>query len=166
MRIPLTAGQAVTIHGWLQPKETLSWVDVLGNPTLTFSFLVSQTRIPVELLHRLQPDINAWVSASRVRLEDIPALTLWGAHPLRDLNADLGDLIHMEWPACVLCRAGVTYADLVDAGMTHDSMGLFGFTLREWGSLGFGPADAERLQASALARLFNLTPADVCKCLR
>jgi len=166
MRIPLTAGQAVTIHGWLQPKETLSWTDVLTDPALTFSFLHTHTKIPKELLHRLQPDIAAWAAAGRVRLEDMPALAQWGAHPIRDLNADLGDIIHMRWPAAVLAKSGVTYADLVGAGMTHDSMGLFGYTLRDWSVLGFSAADAERLHASALARLFNLTAADVIKCLR
>ncbi len=166
MRIPLTAGQAVTIHGWLQPKETLSWMDVLSNPLLTFSFLHIQTGIPKELLHRLQPDITAWVAEGRVRLEDTPSLSQWGAHPIRDLNADLGDIIHMRWPAAVMAKSGVTYSDLVDAGMTHDSMGLFGYTLCDWRVLGFTASDAERLHASALARLFNLTAADVIKCLR
>lgn len=166
MKIPLTAGQAVTIHGWINPKETLSWVDVLANQELSFSFLNTHTRIPRELLHRMQPDIAAWVHAGRVRAEDTPALAPWRAHPIRDLKADLGDLINLRWPASVLAKSGVTYADLVDAGMTHESMGLFGYTLCDWSALGFMAKDAERLSAAACARLFNLPPAEVVKCLK
>jgi hypothetical protein len=156
----------VTIHGWLNPKETLSWTDVLGNATLTFAFLNTRTRIPRELLHRLQPDMAAWVNASRVSLEDLPSLTPWGAHPIRDLQADLGDIVHMGWGAAVLAKAGVTYSELVEAGMTPQSMGLLGFTLYDWNSLGLTAADAEQIPAATLARLFNLTPVGVARCLK
>ena len=164
MRIPLTAGQIVTIHGWLAPKETLSWTDVLGDEHLTFSFLHQHACISKELLHRLQPDIGAWVSAKRVELSDMPALTLWGAHPTRDLKADLGDLIGMGWGAQAMRKAGVTYSDLLEAGMTPASMQLFGYTLYDWSTLGFSETDAMRLTAPELGRLFGLTRGDVSRC--
>jgi hypothetical protein len=164
MKIPLTAGQSVTIHGWMNPKETLSWGDVLANEQLTFSFLSTSTHISPVLLHRLQPDIGAWVSAKRVDLSDILMLAPWGAHPLRDLKADLGDLVHMGWRAHTLRGTGVTYSDLVDAGMTPDSMILFGYTLYDWSTLGFSESDAAAFPAPTLARLFGLTRADVSRC--
>jgi hypothetical protein len=164
MKIPLTAGQIVTIHGWMTPKETLSWTDVLYNERLTFSFLHCQACISKELLHRLQPDITAWVSAKRVGLQDAPMLTLWGAHPIRDLKADLGDLINLGWRAAAMQKAGVTYADLVEAGMTPASMMLFGYTLYDWSTLGFTEPDASGLTAPELGRLFGLTRADVSRC--
>lgn len=164
MKIPLTAGQIVTIHGWLAPKETLSWIDVLADESLTFAFLHGHARITKELLHRLQPDIGAWVSAKRVELLDAPLLTQWGAHPTRDLKADLGDLIHLGWNAAAMRKAGVTYADLVEAGMTPVSMLLFGYTLYDWSTLGFSESDAAGFSAPELGRLFGLTRADVSRC--
>ncbi len=144
MRITLTAGQSVTIHGWMNPKETLTWSEVL---------------------HRLQPDIGAWASAKKVELQDIASLAQWGyAHPIRDLKADLGDLIHLGWPAANMRRAGVAYSDLVEAGMTPDSMVLFGYTLYDWITLGFSESDAAGFSAPALGRLFGLTRADVSRC--
>lgn len=166
MRIPLTAGQAVTIHGWMNPKEYLTWNDVLANGQLTFAYLVGHTCIPKELLHRLQPDIGAWVSAGRVGLEDVPALSIWGAHPIRDLKADLGDVIQMGWPASVLSKAGVSYGDLKEAGLTHEGMGLLGYTLYDWSGLGFTAQDALQLPPAVLGRLFGLTPVEVAACLR
>ena len=168
MRIPLTAGQAVTIYGWMSPnlKETLSWNDVMANSQLTFAYLVGYTRIPKELLHRLQPDIGAWVAAGRVTLEDAPALSIWGAHLIKDLKADLGDVIQMGWPASVLSKAGVTYGDLKEAGLTHEGMGLLGYTLYDWGGLGFTAQGALALPPHVLGRLFKLTPAEVAACLR
>ncbi len=164
MKIPLTPGQMVTIHGWMTPKETLSWTDVLYNERLTFSFLHCHACISKEHLHRLQPDITAWVSAKRVELQDAPMLTLWGAHPIRDLKADLGDLINLGWKAAAMQKAGVTYTDLLEAGMTPASMILFGYTLYDWSTLGFTEPDASGLTAPELGRLFGLTRADVSRC--
>ena len=43
MRITITPGQAVTIHGWWRARQSLTWGDVLTNhePELTFSRLLS-----------------------------------------------------------------------------------------------------------------------------
>jgi len=166
MKIPLTAGQSVTIHGWANPKETLNWTDILSKPSLTLKFLVLDARIPKELLHRVQPDIAAWKNAERVSLGDISMLSPWSAHPIRDLKADLSDLINANWPAETLRKSGVTYTDLLDVGLTPETMGMFGYTLLDWSSLGFSKADAEKIPANHLARLFNLTRADVLRCLK
>ena len=166
MKIPLTAGQAVTIHGWLRPKETLSWTDVLANGALTMEFLHKTTNIPKELLHRMQPDISAWLKAGRVTLEEAPSfLSVWAAHPIRDLKADLADVAAFGWNAKTMRTSGVTYCDLKDAGMTYETMALFGYTLYEWSTLGFSKTDAEGVPALALARLFGMTKPDVLRCL-
>ena len=166
MKIPLTPGQAVTIHGWANPKETLSWTDILSKSTLTFRFLITEARIPQELLHKLQPDIAAWKQANKVTLEDAVYLTQWPAHPVRDLRADLSDLINTNWPAEVRVKTGVTYADLLETGLTPETMGMFNFTLLDWSNLGLTKADAEKIPAHSLARLFNLPRADVLRCLK
>jgi hypothetical protein len=164
MRIPLTSGQMVTIHTWSTPKETLSWSEVLGKEHLTFAFLHTHVCISRELLHKLQPDIAAWVSAKRVALSDIEALGLWGAHPIRDLKADVGELLDLGWNAASMRKSGVTYADLVDAGVTPKIMKLFGYSLYDWSTLGFAEPDTARFTAPELALLFGLTRADVSRC--
>jgi hypothetical protein len=164
MKIPLTPGQSVTVFSWMSPKETLSWKDILADEKLTFAFLRRQACISKELLYRLQPDIQAWVASRRVTLDDILDLSMWEAHPTKDLKADLGDLVQLKWKASTMRNAGVTYADMVDAGMTPDSMGLFGYTLYDWTTLGFTESDAAGFSAPALGRLFGLTRADVSRC--
>jgi hypothetical protein len=164
--IPLTPGQSVTIHGWMRPKDTLCWTDVLANKGLTMQFLSDTTKIPKELLHRMQPDIKCWLQAGRVRLEDTPSIQhLWAAHPIKDLKADLPELLYLRWDAKTMHTAGVTYAELCDADMTHETMALFGYSLYDWSTLGFGRAEAEAMSVADLWRLFKMQKADVLKCL-
>ena len=163
--IPLTPGQSVTIHGWLRPKDTLCWTDVLANGGLSMEFLHTKTNITKELLHRMQPDIKAWLQAGRVSVEDAPSfLHIWAAHPMKDLNAGLDDLMHFKWDARTMRLAGVTYADLCEAGMTHETMAVFGYTLYEWSTLGFGRTDAESISLPDAWRLFKMRKQDVLKC--
>ena len=164
MKIPITAGQGLWIHGLWQPKRTLSWNNVLSNDSLTFRYLHFDLNIAKELLHKMQPDISQWVKAGRVGLPDAFLLTPWSAHPIKDLKADLGDVIHMKWSAFELQQLGVTYSDLLEAGLTHETMGLFGFTLYDWSLLGFKEADANALTEASLSRLFRMTRADVIRC--
>ena len=164
--IPLTPGQSVTIHGWLRPKDTLCWTDVLANGSLTMDFLNNKTKITKELLHHMQPDIKAWVQSGRVRIEDAPQfMHVWPAHPFNDLKADLDDVINFKWDAKTMRATGVAYSDLCDAGMTHETMAFFGYTLYEWSTLGFGRAEAELLSVPDTWRLFHMNKADVLRCL-
>ena len=166
LKTPLTPRQSVTIHGWLKPNETLSWTDVLANGALTMQYLTQTANIPKELLHRMQPDITAWLKAGRVTLEEAPGfLTVWAAHPIKDLKADLADIAAFRWKAKTMRASGVTYSDLKEGGMTHETMGLFPFTLYEWSTLGFSSTDAEAVPAHVLGRLFGMTKLDVLRCL-
>lgn len=166
MKIPLTPGQAVTVHGWLRPKETLSWTDVLANPALTMGYLHKSANIPHELLHKMQPDITAWLKAGRVSVEEAPSfISVWAAHPIRDLKADLADVAAFNWSAKTMKSSGVTYGDLREAGMTHETMGLFRYTLYDWSTLGFSRTDAEAVPAPVLGRLFRMAKVDVLRCL-
>jgi hypothetical protein len=166
MKIPLTPGQSVTIYGWMRPKTSLSWMDVLCNEKLTMEYLCTKTKIPKELLHKMQPDIKVWLQTKRVKLSDAPSfIHIWSAHPIKDLNADLGDIIGFKWDAKTMRQAGVNYRDLMEEGMTHETMGLFGYTLYEWSLLGFTKEEANNVPPPTLARLFCLTKADVLRCL-
>jgi hypothetical protein len=167
MKIPLTPGQAVTVHGWLHPRVWLTWAEVLADPKLTFGYLHGTCKLAEHSLHLLQPDIAAWVKAGRVELADCPRLGPWDAHPVRDLRADLADLLRTGWGADTLGKAGVTYDDLVGVGLVAENMVLFsGITLAGWASLGFRREHAERVPAAALTRLFGIGRNEVLACLK
>jgi hypothetical protein len=165
MKITITPGQAVTIHGWMRARESLTWGDILANDSLTFSKLL-ELRINEHSLHVLQPDLDAWVRASRVTLEDTPRLTLWGIHPIRDLKADLADIVGMRWSAETLAKVGVTYHDLTDAGLTPETMVLFNLTLTGWAHIGLKRNHLENAPPHTLYRLFNMSKLDVLSCLK
>ena len=167
MRLHLTAGQGCYLHGWMTPKQTLTWQDVAADSTLTLSKLLS-ANLSAASLHQLQPDAGAWVRAGRVTISDCPSMVEpWGAHPVRDFGADLGDIAGQNWTADLLQRMGVTYKDLVDIGLTPSSMALFsGITLLGWAQLGLTRADVGAVPEPTLVRLFRMTKADVMRSVK
>jgi hypothetical protein len=167
MRLKLTAGQGCYLHGWMTPKQTLSWQDVQADSTLTLPRLLS-SGLSAASLHQLQPDAGAWVRAMRVTLSDCPfMIEPWGAHPVRDFGADLGDIAGQNWGPDLLQRMGVTYRDLVDVGLTPPSMALFtNVTLMGWAQLGLTRADVACIPEPELVRLFRMTKADVMRSVK
>jgi hypothetical protein len=165
MRINLTAGQAVSIHGWLRARQVLTWGDVLVNETLTFSSLLSYN-LSEQDLYVLQPDLQAWVRAGKASLQDCPRMRPWDAHPIKDFKADLSDIIRAEWPIETMTRVGVTYEDLQGLGLTPEAMPLMNYTLMMWATLGFKRYHAERVPHNTLFNLFGMSKQDVLASLR
>jgi len=165
MKILLTPGQAVCLHGWWRARPSLTWPDVLADEALTFGRLFD-VNLREQDLFLLQPDLQAWIKLSRVSLADCPRMRPWDAHPVRDFRADLADLIAMRWSADTLARMGVSYTDLQSLGVTADTMALFNFTLMMWSSLGFQRAHAVEVPHNTLYRLFNMSKQDVLACLK
>jgi hypothetical protein len=165
MRLKLTPGQAVYLHGWLSARRVLRWADILANPSLTFERMRS-ANLTAHSLHQLQPDVSAWTRYRRAQLEDCPAMEPWSAHPIKDFHADLADLIALRWTPELLVRMGVTYSDLVDIGLNPANMALFDFTLLAWAHIGLSREDVHRIPEPALARLFGMPRADVLRALR
>lgn len=165
MRILLTPGQAVTIHGWWRARQGLTWGDVLSDERLTFVNLLSFNLTEQEL-YVLQPDLQAWVRMGRATLRDCPRMRPWDAHPIRDFKADLSDIIRTEWSAETMGRVGVTYDDLVGLGLTPEAMPLMKFTLMMWSTLGFKRHHADRIPANQLFALFGLSKQEILSCLR
>ena len=165
MKIILTPGQAVTIHGWLRARETLTWGDVLNKEGLTFSRLLAYN-LKEQDLFVLQPDLQAWIRSSKAALADCPRMKAWDAHPIRDFKADLADIVGMHWPQEALARMGVDYEELLGLGLTPETMNLFGYTLMMWASVGLRRAHAEAIPANTLFRLFGMAKQDVLASLR
>lgn len=165
MRISISPGQAVTIHGWLRARQALTWGDVLTQGHLTFQTLLSYN-ISEQDLYILQPDLHAWIRAGRAFLADCPRMRSWDAHPIKDFKADLADLVGMHWSHDTLSRMGVDYEELLGLGLTPETMNLFGFTLMMWSSLGFRRGHAEAIPANTLLRMFGMPKQDVLTSLR
>lgn len=156
MPIELTAGQAVTIHGWMRARKTLTWGDVLTNNKATFEFLVDVCHLSPHDLYTLQPDIHSWIRHERVSLKDTPRLTAWSAHPIKDMRADLADIFLMRWSADELKRMGVTFQDLQQIGLSAETMPLMGLTLHGWATIGFSKQDAAEIAPAVLSRIFKV----------
>jgi hypothetical protein len=165
MRITITPGQAVTIHGWLRARQSLTWGDVLMNQELSFSRLLA-FNLQEQDLYMLQPDLHAWIRAGRATVHDCPRMRMWDAHPIRDFKKDLADIIALRWPTDVMSRVGVTYQDLAELGLTPDTMSLFNYTLMMWSTLGFRRQHAEPVPPNTLFRLFGMSKQDVLASLK
>ena len=167
MRLKLTPGQSCFLHGWLNPKPTLSWPDIRSKPEFTLQKLIS-AGIDLDDIHKLQPDVSEWVKAGRVTIADCPLMAdLWGAHPVRDFKADLGDVAGFRWTADAMVKMGLTYGDLVDLGLTPASMVLFTHvTLHGWAQLGMSRADAAQIPEQALVGLFCMPKLEVLRSLK
>ena len=165
MRISLTPGQAVTIHGWMRARQALTWGDVLTNEALDFGRLLS-FNLAEQDLYVLQPDLQAWIRPGKAALADCPKMRAWDAHPIKDFKADLADLVGTHWPHETLTRMGVTYDDLLGLGLTPETMNLFGYTLMMWASIGFRRSHADVIPPNTLFRLFGMAKQDVLASLR
>lgn len=166
MRLRLTAGQAVFIHGWLAPKRSLTWADVETNQEMTLRRLLD-ARLPISALYQLQPDPAAWIRSGSVVVADCPAMVPWGAHPVRDFNAELADLVELRWPVDVMLAVGLSYRDLVEIGLSFSNMRLFSWIrLLGWAQLGLCRADVRDVPEPTLVRLFGISKLDVMRSLK
>lgn len=165
MVLKLTPGQAVAVYGWIHAKQTLRWVDVAQHEFITYKSLRA-ARICPEALHDMQPDLDAWVRLRKATFLDCPDMCPWSPHPLKDFKADLADIIAVGWPPDVLASMGVTYDDLVDAGVAHANMGIFRFSLMGWKHLGFTAAHAASIPEGSIMRLFGVSKRDALEQLR
>jgi len=165
MKITLTPGQAVSVHGWWRARESLTWGDVLSNEQLSFKKLLDYN-LREQDLFLLQPDIQSWIKAGKITLDDFPRLKLWGGNPIRDFKADLADMARMQWSVDTLLRMDVGYQDLVDLGLIPETMVLFNYTLAMWASLGFRRVHAENTANHILFKLFTMTKQDVMAALK
>lgn len=154
----LSASQAVSIFGWWTPRRILTWEDVRRDARLTLPFLLS-VGVTAASLRYLQPEVREWVACKGVGLADVPRMVAWPLHPIRDLGADMSDLLEQRYSAEVLRAAGVTYHELRlgAVGMGDEEMHWMRLTVEEWASLGMGRADVEQHMSDwACVRVFGV----------
>ena len=133
--IELIPSQSLAIYGWKKPLRVLDWKFVLERDDLTFKKLFGIGLTEKQLLI-LQPDKLAWISEKRLDLDDITLVPKWRVHITRDMKASFVDIAQMNLSADFLHHTGVTFHDLVSAGLTLNLMMLLPLTLTSWVHLG------------------------------
>lgn len=154
--IPLTPYQSVMIHGWMKPTGVLNWKHILSNSKLTWDFLRSQELEP-ESLKEIQPDPEEWIKHADVKIYMLPDMTCFPTHPIRHMNADIGEIWQMQWPSNTLQAMGVTFQELQDIGLTCEIMAKWCFSLNRWFMLGMRWRDVQGWSHADCAKIFKMS---------
>lgn len=144
--IPLTSGQAVTIHGWMAPQRRLNWQTVVSRPDLKFYPLFTalskgvtdplshEGQRTLDLLYSLQPEFREWLLAKKVSLVDCEAMHhRWKIDILHDFGMGrvmIGEILQANLSARAIHGCGLGIDSLISLGMTPDIMRLFHFSLQ------------------------------------
>lgn len=165
--IRLSPAQSTGIHGWgSKLKTTLSWRDIEDNEHIDMDLLIRMAVQPKEL-HRLNPAIPPWITHAGARAEHAKEMLPWGAHPIRDLNGDLSDVIALKATSKQLKAMGVRYEDLREVGMTPETMRLIGLSFQGWVELDMTLEDTvQHFTDAQLAKAFLMTRTNVLSSFR
>lgn len=158
--ITLTPGQIVTIHGLFPASRLLTWEQVCGRK-LSPSYLHRWAKISREHFKELQPDPAAWVAEGLVTLEDCDALSELPLNPLRHLKLPVDALFGCSFHQ--LQKYGITFDEMVEAGLSPGTMALFHFSLQEWKSLGMSDEHIHRMTEAQCVRLFGMGVQEACR---
>lgn len=149
--------QSCTVHGWLNPKRTLHWDDLVRLPSATLQRCMGVAGLSASDLKLLQPDVRMWVRHKGVGLGDVPAMLEWPLHPIYDLGANIGDLATMHYSPEVMLRLGITYPFLRDCmHMDDDWMRVLRYSPSEWGMMGFTRQEAVCMGKARVEWVFSV----------
>ena len=164
--ITLQPYQAVRLYGWFSRhlKTSLAWSDVCTHSEITMQLCIDNG-ISLANLKLVQPSLLEWKKHGSLCLTQLPKLSAtFDAHPVKDLQADLADIISMRWSASELHDLGVTYQDLLDIGMVAGTMRLFGYSLLGWITLGFTCQDMQTISDADIYLLFGMSKMNAERC--
>lgn len=163
--ISFTAWQAVGIYGWWKPLRVLNWKMVVDRKDLTVEKLCS-LGLNEQQLFTIQSDKTAWISISRIGIEHIAMVPMFQIHATKDLGANIIAIARQNLTAGFLQHTGVTFTDLVDAGLTLNLMLLFKYDLTSWVHLGLYRDFLRDLTDVQSISLFEMTTFYVMQCVK
>ena len=134
--IDLTPTQSVAIYGWTSPLRVLNWKTIMEREDLTFSHLFRNIHLTGKQLQNIQNDKQQWIQHKHFTLNDVTSVPCWRVHVTKDFNAGIGQIAMLNLTHEFLQDTGVTFLDLVHAGLTVNLMMLFRFNLLSWIQLG------------------------------
>ena len=152
----VTPLQSIQIFGlWDQPRTMVCWEN-LKALNMSWRRLRTELKFSVEQLNKIQPDKREWVQRGALTLHDLPEMIIFPINPFVDLNADLGEVWSMRWPADLLADMGVTYAQMKRRGLNPQFMEHLNFSVGEWHLLKFRSSHMdEEWTDHACFRVFN-----------
>ena len=74
--IRLESEQSIALYGFINPKTTLTFRDVLENAKITLASCIA-CGVPASKLQRMQPDIKKWIQHGKTTIHDTPHLEPW-----------------------------------------------------------------------------------------
>jgi len=154
--LKLTAGQALTIFGYLKVKMVLLWQDVKTHEHITFDKLHTDARISLSDLYKLQPSVTEWVAHGSVTCAHVDVMRMWKLNPLVHLKMSIMDLVCNRYSAKHLLDIGVTYSMMRACGLNCDIMSLFHFTFEEWILLGMSRDLLSELNDKQIYNIFGM----------
>lgn len=162
----LTPGQACYIYGWINAKLTLTWDDIVQNPSIDFEKLLS-ANLSVDHLHLVQPNLGLWIKAQKVNKSHLLQLAKkWDINDMQDLHVDIGDLMDPQFCVDTLLKMGVQYNTMQDMGLTGENMRLFKhITLIGWSRLGMTRNSANNISEHNLYACFAMKKNEVLQSL-
>lgn len=133
--LKLTDWQSVCIHGWFNPKRTLTWDDIEGSTgggrNIT-AHIIIQSGVQQAQLKLLQPDVFKWVQAGKVDFSDVPNMLEFPVHPILHLNGNISTLLEYRYSTATLARLELDYRRLRTIGMSDKWMHMLQYSTREW----------------------------------
>jgi hypothetical protein len=162
--VNLSAQQSVSIYGYKQPLRVLNWKVVADRDDLTFKRLYGLGLTEKQLLV-LQPDKNIWIQDKGLQLSDITLVPSWKVHVTRDMHATIVEIAMLNLSPEFLQHTGVTFADLVDAGLTLNLMMILKLNLTSWVHLGLYRDFLTDLTDVQSIALFSLPKNMVMQCV-
>jgi hypothetical protein len=154
--VELTPPQIVTFFGWFNLKPYLRWDDIPKNPNITFRSLRAAGLTPTQL-HTIQPDVQQWKTHGSITLHDCVEMTLWPAHPIHVMKADLADIISMRWSPEQMVSLGINVDELMELGMIADLMTMFVFSLSSWVTIGLTQKHVTNMSDVEILRVFRMS---------
>lgn len=154
--IHLTPMQSCALHGWTNPRRTLTWDDLCKNKSLTLKKCLDNG-LRAEDLRDLQPDVYMWIMHKEASFHDVERMLAWPLHPIYHLSGNISDLASMRYPPAVLRRLGITYDYLrTDMFMDDAWMKMLSYTPDQWAEIGFTRSHAAAMGKFRLLDIFGL----------
>jgi hypothetical protein len=162
--VNLSAQQSIAIYGYQQPLRVLNWKIIVDREDLTFKKLYSLGLTEKQLI-TLQPDKKIWIDDKGLSLNDITLVPSWKIHVTRDMNASIVEIAMLNLSSDYLQYSGVTFTDLVNAGLTLNLMMILKFNLTAWVHLGLYREFLKDLTDVQSIALFQLPKNMVLQCV-
>lgn len=152
--VHLTNAQSIRVHGWFNPKRTLTWLDIVNTPHMNVQHLF-RAGLSSTQLKQLQPSIAEWITHRHASFGDVPYMLDWPLHPIRDLKGNLAVIVEHKYDVKTLLKLGLGYNVLKQMGLTCEWMNMMEFSLRDWLDLGMTSTDANQMSDGEIAKLFG-----------